>query len=468
MGSLRVTPGSWQLFDALSLAVVFGASSWFFVSNAWLGYYDSLVVMGLVVVVISPWSWPLAAMCLCGPWIDERFILGFPPAMALRWLLSSEPGVSGALRVMRTLTIPSVILVVQLAIRLHLAGSQASPGLAAYFHANGMFAFLQTGAADSGPKYARLALGVWEGLRLGWVVIALGVVALACRREMLKIWVFLGVVVAGIGVGLASANDLSRSMMLVAPAVPVAWIWARQLPFWSFFRISELLAVAALAVPARHVVTTFTGPIRPVWEEQAIVEETPAVAYARLHVGWRHAYDPGVPRNYPEAARWFRLAADDGYGPAQLALGQFLLQENTGLKDERAAFGWIRAAALQGLPEAEYTLGLLWERGVGTTPDPVRAVRYFARAARKHHGAAQFNLAAMCANGSGTPRKPELAAAWLRIAARDGQRDAAAALSAFEAPFDESGRSRIGVRVQALDAILQNQERLPVRIGDGR
>jgi uncharacterized protein len=45
------------------------------------------------------------------------------------------------------------------------------------------------------------------------------------------------------------------------------------------------------------------------------------VAYAQYNLGVMYQNGQGVPQNYTEALKWFRLAANQGYGPAQSSLG---------------------------------------------------------------------------------------------------------------------------------------------------
>ena len=45
------------------------------------------------------------------------------------------------------------------------------------------------------------------------------------------------------------------------------------------------------------------------------------VASAQFSLGFRYNTGQGVPQDYVEAARWYRLAADQGYASAQANLG---------------------------------------------------------------------------------------------------------------------------------------------------
>ena len=60
----------------------------------------------------------------------------------------------------------------------------------------------------------------------------------------------------------------------------------------------------------------------------------------------------GVPQDFAEAARWFQLAAKQGYAKAQAALGDLYLVGWGVPRDNRAAQIWFRKAAEQGVARA--------------------------------------------------------------------------------------------------------------------
>ena len=51
-----------------------------------------------------------------------------------------------------------------------------------------------------------------------------------------------------------------------------------------------------------------------------------------------------------EAARWYRLAADQGYGPAKYALGEMYAEGRGVRKDYVLAHMWLNLAAAQSYP----------------------------------------------------------------------------------------------------------------------
>ena len=67
----------------------------------------------------------------------------------------------------------------------------------------------------------------------------------------------------------------------------------------------------------------------------------------------------------PEAVYWYRKAAEQGYPPAEYALGRMLADGRGVLKNEAEAEAWFKRAAENGLPEAQAKLKAL---GAATAP----------------------------------------------------------------------------------------------------
>ncbi len=69
---------------ALETAILMATTSWFFVSTGWLTYFDSWLVLGLLVISFSSSFWMVAFACAITPWIDERFVMTLPIACIVR------------------------------------------------------------------------------------------------------------------------------------------------------------------------------------------------------------------------------------------------------------------------------------------------------------------------------------------------------------------------------------------------
>jgi uncharacterized protein len=64
----------------------------------------------------------------------------------------------------------------------------------------------------------------------------------------------------------------------------------------------------------------------------------------------------GVPRDYAEAAKWYRLVADKGYAQAQSSLG-FIYQSGEGVpRNDAEAAKWFRLAADRGDVQGQIAL----------------------------------------------------------------------------------------------------------------
>ncbi len=118
--------------------------------------------------------------------------------------------------------------------------------------------------------------------------------------------------------------------------------------------------------------------------------EAPNSFYEALRLQYYYR-GKGVPQNYAEAARWYRLAAEQGHARTQVRLG-FMYQFGYGvLQNYAEAVKWYRLAAEQGDADAQSSLGFRYQNGEGVPQDNVLAHMWFNLAASKGvAGAAQL------------------------------------------------------------------------------
>ena len=91
----------------------------------------------------------------------------------------------------------------------------------------------------------------------------------------------------------------------------------------------------------------------------------------------------GVDYDLVEAVKWFRKAAEQGYAKAQYRLGECYFHGNYCVKSDYAeAAKWYRRAAEQGDHSAQNMLAMLYEEGWGVKKDKIKA-KYWARKAAK-------------------------------------------------------------------------------------
>jgi hypothetical protein len=100
----------------------------------------------------------------------------------------------------------------------------------------------------------------------------------------------------------------------------------------------------------------------------------------------------------PDASFLPRLAAS-GKAAAQALLGErFLAEKNYG-----EAFKWLRRAAEQGDVEAQQRLGYMYEAGLGVARDEARAGRWYRRAMQSGDVWAHYKAGLSYAASAGIP-----------------------------------------------------------------
>ena len=130
----------------------------------------------------------------------------------------------------------------------------------------------------------------------------------------------------------------------------------------------------------------------------------------------------GVSEDDAEAARWYRMAAEQGDAGAQYNLGVRYANGEGVPEDDAEAARWYRMAAEQGDADAQYNLGVRYATGEGVPEDDAEAVRWYRMAAEQGDARAQLSLGIRYANGEGVPEDDAEAVRWYRMAAEQGRR----------------------------------------------
>ena len=112
----------------------------------------------------------------------------------------------------------------------------------------------------------------------------------------------------------------------------------------------------------------------------------------------------GVPKDYGDAVRWYRKAAEQGLAAAQFNLGTMYGDGQGVPQDHGEAARWYRKAADQGDANGQHNLGGSYVHGRGVPQDYGEAVRWYRRAADQGHAGAQCNLGQRYSNGQGVPK----------------------------------------------------------------
>lgn len=212
-------------------------TSWFFVSTGWLAYFDSWLVLALLLASFAQRRAVLFATALLAPWIDERFILALPLCVGVRALDATNRNTLWSdARWLAGGIAPYV------AIRIG----------AEIFHVRSTSASYWTQRPMVPAPLEGMWLGLWHGLRLGWIPVVLAAVAGARGKH----WFALGAVAMSFLANVCIADDLSRSSSVAVPMIVAGIVcWSRRPmlhPRWSL----ALLGAANLLLPAAHIIAT--------------------------------------------------------------------------------------------------------------------------------------------------------------------------------------------------------------------
>jgi len=129
----------------------------------------------------------------------------------------------------------------------------------------------------------------------------------------------------------------------------------------------------------------------PVWGDADSVDllknrAAQGEAEAQSALGFKYVTGEGVPQDYTEALKWYRLAAAQGIAIAQSSLGLMYYEGRGVPQDYVQAHKWFNLAAAQGYANAQFLLGAMYERGEGVPQDYVQAHKWFNLAAANSTG----------------------------------------------------------------------------------
>ena len=131
-------------------------------------------------------------------------------------------------------------------------------------------------------------------------------------------------------------------------------------------------------------------------------------AQSQYLLGVMYADGIGVEQDAAEAARWLRLAEEQGHAKAQAELVTLALQ-------------W---EAERGDVEAQMSLGFRYWFGLDGEKDLIKAARWYRLAAEQGNADAQYRLGWFYIVGDGVQRDFEEGIRWYRLAAENGSKQA--------------------------------------------
>ncbi len=154
---------------------------------------------------------------------------------------------------------------------------------------------------------------------------------------------------------------------------------------------------------------------------------------AFVTIGQMYEKGEDLPKNLQFAARWYRKAAEQGYGEAMISLAALYLNAS----DYGQARPWCEAAVKQKLPGGYYCLGYLHQHGSGVDLNLKQALGLYEQGAHEGYVASMLALARMYENGESTkPDRPQ-AFMWLLFAARRGSAEAIAEANRLRSAMTE-------------------------------
>jgi TPR repeat protein len=190
---------------------------------------------------------------------------------------------------------------------------------------------------------------------------------------------------------------------------------------------------------------------------------TPEGAY---DLGVRYYRGEGVPQDHREAARLFRLAADQGHMEAQYHIALRFVKGKGVPQNKGEAARYFRLAADQGHALAQAALAQCYDnaiKGEGVLEDIGEAARYYRLAADQGIAGAQCNYAQLCLHGDGVPQDYDEGVRNHRLAADQGYPPSQLALGAMLID-DEPADPRAGARLLARAAQSVGDDNAPHRL----
>ncbi|MEE9347309.1 MAG: peptidoglycan-binding protein [Robiginitomaculum sp.] len=159
-----------------------------------------------------------------------------------------------------------------------------------------------------------------------------------------------------------------------------------------------------------------------------------------------------------EAAKYIRLAANQGQPAAQYYLGN-LYENGQGVSaDAEQARKLTQSAAQSGHRIAMYDLALYYIEGKGgVAPDMAIAAQWFSKAAEFGMTDAQYNLAVLFERGTGVKADGGQAYVWYAIAGAQGDQDAAGRAKQLREQLDPTLIARMDNKIAAYKPAAFNE-----------
>ena len=276
-----------SLVLCITAAALTATSATFFNSTGFLGYFDSALMLCVLTASFSRSNITVFAAAALGPWVDDRFIFALPIIFFCQWCqftgitgkTSAQPpesssntfikaSITNTSRTIGQKTWQKLFSFSKFLKNIHLL--PLILGVAPYLFLR-IFSTL-TNSDDSGSFFAtlaqnphdidRLILGVWDGLRWGWVFVVL---ALLCANGSHGLQRVFGITIIPLSFAflLVCAGDYSRSTATALPLMVLGLINIPLLKKSPFGAIVLLIGALNFFSPAYHSFRAFYMKIYP-------------------------------------------------------------------------------------------------------------------------------------------------------------------------------------------------------------
>jgi TPR repeat protein len=125
----------------------------------------------------------------------------------------------------------------------------------------------------------------------------------------------------------------------------------------------------------------------------------------------------GVTQSFSEAARYYRLSADQNYPAAMHSLARCYLHGVGVRQNDKTAFTWLEKAAKLEDPESALSVGDCYWKGLGTQQDVKIAVTYYTKAAIWGNSTAMRKVANAYGCGLGVTENKQSSFMWYKRSA---------------------------------------------------
>ncbi|WP_053951209.1 tetratricopeptide repeat protein [Candidatus Thioglobus autotrophicus] len=131
---------------------------------------------------------------------------------------------------------------------------------------------------------------------------------------------------------------------------------------------------------------------------------------AQTNLGMMYEHGTGTPKDYKQAAYWYRMSAKQGGAAAQDSLGVMYANGQGVPKNDKQAVEWFKKSAEQGFANAQHHLGVMYESGGGgLLKDEKQASEWYRKAKEQGYVSTKYDDASIAYEGA---KKGMAAAGW--------------------------------------------------------